>query len=173
MPAVGSEQHLWQGLSRGEASAFEHLYREHAARVRSFLRHCLGDAQSAQDVTQEIFLALWRNPNGFDPGRGTLRAYIFGIARKQAADWWRHHPPAELAPPDSPVSGSETTLMLADALGQLEPDLRGLLWLREAEGYSYAELAGILDVPVGTVKSRLFTAREQLRQVWRRGGRPA
>jgi RNA polymerase sigma-70 factor, ECF subfamily len=56
---------------------------------------------------------------------------------------------------------------MQDVLARLEPDARSLLWLREVEGYSYAELAEILDVPVGTVKSRLFTAREELRRIGR------
>jgi RNA polymerase sigma-70 factor (ECF subfamily) len=55
---------------------------------------------------------------------------------------------------------------MSDALQQLEPDLRNVLWLREVEGYSYDELASILGLPLGTVKSRLFSAREQLRRVW-------
>ena len=166
MSPVPSDQQLWQSLCRGDARAFEALYQEHAARLRSFLRQYLGDAQTAQDITQEVFLALWRNPNGFDPGRGTLRAYIFGIARKRVADWWRHHPPAD-APQSGPaVADSERTALLADALAQLEPGVRGLLWLREVEGYSYVELAEILDISVGTVKSRLFAAREALRRLW-------
>jgi len=55
---------------------------------------------------------------------------------------------------------------MADALSRLDPEQRALLWLREVEGQSYAELAEILEIPVGTVKSRLFAAREGLRGVW-------
>ncbi|PYV04064.1 MAG: hypothetical protein DMG26_08385 [Acidobacteria bacterium] len=58
-------------------------------------------------------------------------------------------------------------MLVEDALAQLEPELRSLLWLREVEGYSYAELAEILGTPIGTVKSRLFAARERLRKVWK------
>jgi RNA polymerase sigma-70 factor, ECF subfamily len=57
--------------------------------------------------------------------------------------------------------------LMKDALALLEPDLRNVMWLREVEGYSYDELAHILDIPVGTVKSRLFSAREQLRRIWK------
>lgn len=59
------------------------------------------------------------------------------------------------------------TLLLKDAMQQLDPELRNVLWLREVEGYSYEELSRLLDIPLGTVKSRLFTAREQLRRIWR------
>ncbi len=55
---------------------------------------------------------------------------------------------------------------MADALSHLDPEQRALLWLREVEGQSYEELAEILGIPVGTVKSRLFTAREELRGIW-------
>jgi RNA polymerase sigma-70 factor (ECF subfamily) len=60
---------------------------------------------------------------------------------------------------------------MEEALGHLEPESRSLLWLRAVEGYSCAELAAMLGIPVGTVKSRLFAARERLRRIWR-GGRP-
>ena len=59
--------------------------------------------------------------------------------------------------------------MVGDAFGRLPEEQRSLLWLREVEGQSYAELAVILEVPVGTVKSRLFAAREALRRIWRTG----
>ena len=55
---------------------------------------------------------------------------------------------------------------MSDALGQLPVEQRSLLWLREVEGQSYAELAAILDIPIGTVRSRLFAAREALRVIW-------
>ena len=60
---------------------------------------------------------------------------------------------------------------MMDALHRLPEEQRSLLWLREVEGQSYAELAEILDIPIGTVRSRLFTARETLRQVWQTGAR--
>jgi RNA polymerase sigma-70 factor (ECF subfamily) len=60
---------------------------------------------------------------------------------------------------------------MRDGLMRLDADERGLLWLREVEGYSYEELAEILGVPLGTVKSRLFTARESLRRIWMNGKR--
>lgn len=165
------EQQLWQGLCRGDSSALEELYRQHAGRLRVFLRGYLRDVQSAQDITQEVFLALWRNPAGFDPHRGNLKRYIFGIARKRAADWWRRQRPEDLPGPATAVRSGESTVLLAELLDQLDRETRALLWLREVEGYSHAELAEILGIPVGTVKSRLFTAREALRQLWH-GRRP-
>src|SRR5215475_8320019 len=55
-----------------------------------FLRQMVGNQQAAEDVMQEIFIQMWRSPNGFAPERGTLRAYLFRVARKHAAEWWRN-----------------------------------------------------------------------------------
>ncbi len=154
-------------INRGNALAFEALYKAHFPRVRDYLRIYLGDTSVGEDVAQETFLQFWQNPNGYDPGRSGLRAYLFGIARNKAADWWRRRDKQD-GPASEVISrGDDSALLMGDALQQLNPDLRNILWLREVEGYSYEELAGILELPVGTVRSRLFSAREQLRRVWK------
>jgi RNA polymerase sigma-70 factor (ECF subfamily) len=163
---VASDQQIWERLCRGDARAFDAFYQEQASRLLGFLRHYLGDAQAAQDITQETFLAFWQKPNGFDPRRGTLRGYLFGIARHRAAEWRRRRPRTEAPAHERTAADGERAMLLADAIGQMGPDERGLLWLREVEGHSYAELAAILDLPLGTVKSRLFSAREMLRRIW-------
>lgn len=164
-----SDQELWSKLSRGDAAAFEGFYREHAPRLRSFLRIYLPGVQAAEDVAQETFLSLWRHPNGYNPSRSSLKTYLFGMARKRAADWWRHHPASGERSTECPVPGEGFGILVKDAFDQLDPDSRSVLWLREVEGYSYEELACIFDIPLGTVKSRLFTAREELRRVWKSG----
>lgn len=162
------DEALWIQVSRRDATAFEKVYSAYFARVRDFLRIYLGNASVVDDVAQETFLQFWRRPNGFDPARSNLKAYLFGIARKKAADWWRHHRPAESSAYElACVASSEPALLISDALQRLDADLRNILWLREVEGQSYDELARILDVPLGTVKSRLFSAREQLRRLWK------
>lgn len=163
---MATDQQTWERLCRGDARAWDALYQEQASRLLGFLRHYLGDAQAAQDITQETFLALWQKPNGFDPQRGSLRGYLFGIARRRAGDWRRRNPRAEGPPPEPTTADDERAMLLADAIGRMDPDERGLLWLREVEGHSYTELAAILDLPLGTVKSRLFSAREALRRIW-------
>lgn len=160
------DETLWMAIHRGEAPAFEALYNAHFKRVRNFLRMYLGDVSIVEDVAQDTFVDFWRNPHGFNPARSSLGAYLFGIARKKAADCWRHgEKPFDLQTAAVSTS-SEAALVIGDALKHLNPDLRNVLWLREVEGYSYDELARILELPVGTVKSRLFSAREQLRRVW-------
>jgi len=164
------ERELWKKISAGDAPVFDAWYRETAPRLRSFLCHLLGNLQAAEDVMQDTYTHIWRRPQGFDSDRGTLRAWLYGIARKQAAEWWRRQKPTdplgslefENAAPDR----AESSSVMADLLRQLPAEQRSLLWLREVEGQSYAELAVILDIPIGTVRSRLFAAREALRAVW-------
>ena len=166
---MADDRELWDHIRRGDARAFDEFYRQNGTRLLRFLRQLLGNDSAALDVTQETFLHLWQRPNGFHPEKGPLRAYLFGIGRKRCVEWWRRGAVAE----DSPSSiaslstrSTEESSLITDALARLDPDHRTLLWLREVEGQSYEELAQILDIPIGTVKSRLFTAREELRRIW-------
>ncbi len=192
-----SEKHEFrEQIHRGDAKAFDTFYAESAARLQRFLRQLVGTSQAAEDISHETFLRFWRRPSEYRPEKGSPQAYLFGIARKRAAEWWRQRKPEELdkswsrvlddadAIPDAAlnatlsatfnatqnvaVSGAtvEDRSLIGDAFSRLEPDQRALLWLREVEGQSYAELAAILEVPVGTVRSRLHAAREELRRIW-------
>jgi RNA polymerase sigma-70 factor (ECF subfamily) len=161
------ERELWKKISAGDAQAFNGWYRETAPRLRSFLCHLLGNLQAAEDVMQDTYTHIWRRPQGFDADRGTLRAWLYGIARKQAAEWWRSQKPTDPLEIENASPGrAESSSVMADLLRRLPIEQRSLLWLREVEGQSYVELAAILDIPIGTVRSRLFAAREALRTVW-------
>jgi RNA polymerase sigma-70 factor, ECF subfamily len=164
---VAHDRELWERICRGDTRAFDGFYRENVSRLNGFLRQLLGNMQTAEDVAQETFLQLWRRPNGFHPENGSLRAYLFGIGRKRAAEWWRQRKPtADEQETVKRECKTETSSLVGDSFSRLGTDERTLLWLREVEGQSYAELAEILDIPVGTVKSRLFAAREELRRIW-------
>jgi len=163
---------VWKKIRQGEASAFDAFYRETAPRLRAFLRQIVGSREAAEDLAQETYLQLWKRPNGFQPERGSLRGYLYGVGRNRAAEWWRRQSPnAEAAEEPIEACRAESSSVMMDALHRLPEEQRSLLWLREVEGQSYAELAEILDIPIGTVRSRLFTARETLRQVWQTGAR--
>jgi len=165
---LADEREFWEKIRQRDADAFDVLYRENAPPLRAYLVQHLGDRQAAEDVLQEMFIQIWTRPNGFRPERGTLQAYLFGIARKRAAEWWRKRGPFD---PETENKTSfcqtETTSIMSDALRRLPEEQRTLLWLRAVEGQSYAELAMTLEIPVGTVSSRLFAAREELRRIWR------
>lgn len=157
-------------VESGGENRFDSAYRAHFGRVRGFLQMRLGNAALADDLTQDTFLHLWTKPNGFDGSRGPLRTYLLGVAQKKAADWWRRQSNGQSGGQSQveevmfPATGSN--LAVQDALARLPPELREILWLREVEGLSYGELSQLLKLPLGTVKSRLYTAREQLRQIW-------
>ena len=171
---MATDQTLWQGIVNGERAAFDTLFRLYSAPLRLFLRRYTNCSDAADDVAQETFLQLWKRHNGFDPARGTLKQYLFGIARKQAAHRRNEWPPpeeeltteSESELGTGAVAAEDQMADLNEALARLEPEERALLWLREVEGYSYAEMSEILGVPLGTVKSKLFSARAALRRVW-------
>jgi len=164
---LAEDRELWERIRRGEAQAFDSFYKEMGPRLLGFLRQVVGNRQAAEDVMQETFAQMWRNPNGFAPERGTLRAYLFGMARKRAAEWWRKKASADgNVIEERTEHKAETISLVGDAFQRLPKEQRILLWLREVEGQSYIELAQILAMPVGTVRSRLFAAREELRKVW-------
>ena len=170
---MSDERELWKRITDGDVDSFDQWYRNTAPRLRAFVRHLLGNEQAAEDVMQETFVQIWRRPQGFDPERGTLRAYLFGTARKLAASWYRKHKPTEELKHEPQVPDCvETDSMVADALDRLKPDERIVLWLREVEGQSYSELSEILNIQIGTVRSRLYAARESLRAVWHNTPRP-
>ena len=164
---MAEDRELWARSRQGDGRAFEALYLRYAPKLEVFLRQVLGNQQAAQDVMQETFMQIWQRPNGFEAERGTLRAYVFGAGRKRAAEWWRKQAARKETVQDEPAEcRTETASLVADALARLPQEGRSLIWLREVEGYSYAELAEILEIPVGTVRSRLFGVREELRKIW-------
>ena len=161
------DRELGKKISAGDSQAFDAWYRETAPRLRAFLHHVVVNPQAAEDVMQDTYTHIWRRPQGFDPDRGTLRSWLYGVARKQVAEYWRKSKSTDSLETESAAPGrAESSTLMANLLGRLPADQRTLLWLREVEGQSYAELATILDIPIGTVRSRLFAAREALRAVW-------
>ena len=174
---MADDHELWERICSRDANAFEAFYRDNAVRLCAYLRQIVGNAQAAEDVMQETFTQIWRTPNGFRPELGSLRGYLFGIGRKRAAEWWRKR--ARIPEEEGEKRGVESTegtasfCAIGDAFAHLGEEQRSLLWLREVEGQSYAELAEILQIPVGTVKSRLFAAREELRRIWHSSGNAA
>jgi RNA polymerase sigma-70 factor, ECF subfamily len=161
------DRELWQRIRQKDANAFDALYRTYGAGLRGFLKQLLGNRQAAEDVAQETFVSIWQHPNGFDPELGTVRSYVFGAARKRAAEWWRKQKPeGDPAPEAVEECRVEAQSLIGDAFRRLSVEHRTVLWLREVEGHSYTELSEIIGIPEGTVKSRLFAARKSLRQSW-------
>jgi RNA polymerase sigma-70 factor (ECF subfamily) len=160
------EQELWTRICHRDLTAFDDLYRTYSAGLKAFLSRTLGSRQAAEDVAQETFAKIWQSPNGFDPARGTLRSYLFGAGRKRAAEWWRRQKRETAIVEDRGECRLEAQSVIGNALEKLPLEQRTLLWLREVEGLSYVELAAILEIPIGTVRSRLFAARKTLKEIW-------
>jgi RNA polymerase sigma-70 factor (ECF subfamily) len=168
----------------GEEEACTRLVTDHQRMVYHLALHLLGDSQEALDLSQEVFLKVFRTLPQFR-GQSTLKTWIYRIVVNQASNrqrWWRrrrrdrhvplethastHGEPAEarnFAQPDRVLQQRETSARVWHALKALPFDQRTVMVLREIDGMSYEEIATALDVAVGTVKSRLARARESLR----------
>jgi len=163
-----SPAELVQAIASGETGAMRELYSQFADALFRFALLGLGDRDAAEDVVQETMLAAWRGVGGFR-GESSVRSWFFGICRNQVALELRRrgHAP-EPVPPDEDAPAPEPSvsrLEIEEAMGMLDVEQRQLLHLVYVEGLPQREVADVLGVPVGTVKSRLFSARERLRSL--------
>jgi len=159
-------------VSDTQEDLMQALHAEHAAALWRFSLHLTrGDRQHAEDVVQETLLRAWRTPRVLDRSAGSTRAWLFTVARHLVIDDWRSSrsqrelPAAE--PPERPTEDSIDqqldSWLVADALQQLSDEHRAVLVECYYRGRSVAEAARVLDVPVGTVKSRSHYALRALR----------
>ena len=140
----------------GDAAAFRELFDGYASRVLGTARRITGNAHDAEDILQEVFLKVHRNLGSF-AGRSTFSLWIHKISVHESLNWKRRRP----ALPDRPAESA--TDESAQLLAPLSPPLRAVMTLRYVSGFSYDEIADVMGIPVGTVKSRIFEAQEQLR----------
>lgn len=151
------------------AAEFEAAFGQYKDVVYRFVWRMSGPA-AAEDITQDVFVGLLRHPDRFDPSRGTLRAFLLGIARNLALKHWRaehrFEPLDEEAMASDPVDldSGDVGEMVGRAVRALGPLQREVVILAEYEGLTLAEIARAVDADVGTVKSRLHRARENLRR---------
>jgi len=182
--AATADWALVQECAAGSDEACTRLVTDHQRMVFQLALHLLGDRQEALDLSQEVFLRVFRTLKQFR-GQSTLRTWIYRIVVNQASNrqrWWRRRhrseqvslddlpvtrrelPDARLSSlPDRVLQQRETSERVWQALNRLPFDQRAVIVLREIDGLSYEEIATSLDVAVGTVKSRLARAREGLR----------
>lgn len=164
-----SDEDLLQRMLSGEEEAFVALYRRRQAGVYRFALHMSGSETMAEDVTQEVFLALMRDAAKFDVRRGSLAAFLYGIARnhvlrsldRHAA--WDSRPQAEPASPEEDPLGrltrGEAIESVRSAVLALPLHYREVVVLCELHEMDYAQAAAALGCAVGTVRSRLHRAR--------------
>jgi RNA polymerase sigma-70 factor (ECF subfamily) len=163
-PDADADAQLWDRLRHGDEAALVGLYRERAGALLRFLVRLTGSVTLAEDVLQDVFVALMdRRADRYDPARGTLRSYLFGIARHTAARRTRMTGPRPVM--DGGATGErrdDDEQAVRAALLRLPPAFREVVLLCDLEGLRYEEAATALAVPVGTVRSRLSRARAQL-----------
>src|SRR5580692_8164547 len=168
----GTDQELLERTLRGDEDAFAALYRLRQAAVYRFALHMSGSAAIAEDVTQETFLELLTAGRRYDAARGTLRSFLFGVARNfvmrgLARESGRcRDEPLEESADGSDLLGDltrrETIEQVRCAVLSLPPAYREVVVLCDLGDASYEEAAVALDCPVGTVRSRLSRARAML-----------
>jgi len=158
----------------GERNAFSELVCIHAQGVRNVIYRMCGDAQVAEDAAQETFIQAWLHLSSYRP-QTSLRNWLYRIAVNAALDMLRKEkrilPNAledlqlrdPLPGPETVFSQGERTALVQKAVLSLPDASRAVLVLREYEGMSYHEIADALDIPVGTVMSRLNYARKLLK----------
>jgi RNA polymerase sigma-70 factor (ECF subfamily) len=181
-----SDEALAAQASAGDRRAFGDLVRRHQDGVFGFVFRMVGSRDEAMDLTQDSFLKAWQALPGWRP-EARFRTWLLQIARNASLDVLRRRSLATFVPIDEalelpgagPTPETQAVMMqdlrlLEAALLRLQPDHREVLLLRELEGLSYEEIASVLGVAEGTVKSRIGRARAALLNAWkgRHGGHP-
>jgi RNA polymerase sigma-70 factor, ECF subfamily len=171
-----SDARLVTSIARYSEVALAEVYRRHGRAVYGLARRVLQDTAEAEDVTQEVFLRLWREPDRFDPDRGSLRSFLLAQAHGRAVDAVRSsssrrareaREAARTARAGYDMDHEAWDLALADqvahAMGELSDDERRAIELAYFDGHTYREVARVLDQPEGTVKSRIRSGMRRLR----------
>lgn len=165
---MATDEQLVLEFQGGSHEAFTELFDRYREAIYAFFRRRLENAGRAEELAQETFLAVLRNVRSYEP-RALFRTYLYAIAFNQLSAERRKssRESDSLAGNPSPAAskGAEESLGVREAINKLAPDEREILMLREYEQLSYEEVAAVLHLPVGTVRSRLFRARLALKQL--------
>jgi RNA polymerase sigma-70 factor, ECF subfamily len=164
--------------SAGADAFIRDLSTGHRAAVTAYASRITGDRGLAEDIVQETLVRAWENVDKFDQGKGSARGWLFRVAHNIAIDKLRArqaHPvevgeanTASIATVRDHAEDVTTTMIVRDALNRLSPDHRAALYECYYCGHSVAEAAAVLGIPAGTVKSRMYYALRNLREVLQR-----
>jgi RNA polymerase sigma-70 factor (ECF subfamily) len=177
----------------GDAAAWEEIVQRYHRRIYNVCYRFAGDAENAQDLTQEVFIKMYRTLNTYDASKGAFMTWVTTITRNLLVDHFRkskgdritdsldstaseHEDALPLgeriadrgAAPDAAVQTRETREMVHFALQKLSPELREAVILRDLQDMDYREIATALRVPEGTVKSRINRGRAELARLLQR-----
>ena len=174
-PNHKDDAYLIACIRAGDQSAMADLYDRYAGVVYGVALRVLANTTAAEDVVQEVFLQLWRNPQAFNAERGRLAPWLAVIARNRAIDLLRKRPPeddiAEMPIATGVSLEDESSQRLAvekvrGVLGQLPQEQRKALEMAFFEGMTHTEIAGKTGEPLGTIKTRIRSGLLALRKVF-------
>lgn len=160
-------------MTSGDRAALATLYDRHAPWLTLRLARRCADAGIVDEVIQDTFVAVWRGATGFT-GQGEVAAWLWGISIRRLIDQFRKRRPVpveSVSPTMSATASAEEELLLAvehgdlgGALTKLSPELRAVVQATVLDGLTTREAARLLDIPAGTVKTRMMRARVELRE---------
>ena len=174
---------LVQQCLRGEGPAWEELVRRHARRVYNLCYRFTGNSTDAQDLSQEVFLRIYRTLASYRPAYGAFPTWLTSVTRNLLVDHYRRtrhdrvtdsiddampvleEKHSQARTPDRLAEASELSAQLQRGLARLSPELREAVILRDLQGLEYNEIQAVLEVPEGTVKSRINRGRIELARV--------
>lgn len=178
-PAVNDDAQLIEQTLSGDPTAFGQLVRKYQDRLYNTIVHVVGGADDALDVVQDAFVQAYLNLNGFKQS-SAFYTWLYRIAFNVAITHRRRRKPTlsveqaredggmepvdDLAGPDEQLEEDERRQQVQQAIAALSEEYRAVVVLREIDGCCYETIAEILDLPIGTVRSRLHRARLQLRE---------
>jgi RNA polymerase sigma-70 factor, ECF subfamily len=173
-----SDAQLVTSIARYSEVALAEVYRRHGGAVFGLARRVLNNPSEAEDVTQEVFLRLWNQPDRFDAARGSLRSFLLAQSHARAVDAIRSLNSRRLrevrearrtATAEYDMQHEVWDLALADqvatALGELPNEERRAIELAYFEGHTYVEVAAMLEQPEGTIKSRIRNGMRRMRAI--------
>lgn len=170
----------------GDSAAWESIVHTYTRRIYNLCYRFTAQRQEAEDLTQEVFLRMFRTLRSYDPGQGNLGVWLHRVARNLLIDYYRATRKQRLgvsledelprleqkesgAPrPEEALARSELRATLQQALARLSPELREAVILRDLQGLEYREISQVLDVPEGTIKSRINRGRAELGRILKR-----
>ena len=182
---IKSDAELVRRCRAGDSAAWEQVVREYSRRVYNLAYRFTGRHESAEDLTQEVFVRVYRSLEQYDPQAGDLANWLMRLARNLVIDDYRRRgrTPTDLgedivdheyrleshqAGPDRGVEQFERAKQVHHAIAKLPADLRECVILRDIEEMTYQEIVEILNIPIGTVKSRINRGRIELAKIMRR-----
>ena len=178
MRADDNDDALAAAAARGDTEALDALLRRHASMIHAVCRRVLADADDALDATQNAMIAIARRIELFD-GRAKFSTWCYRVATNAALDEARRRARRPAPVEDLPEPRADTVLVddavagrldVDAALARLSPEHRAAVALRDLLGLDYAEIASVLEIPPGTVRSRIARGRAALAELMAEGG---